>query len=158
MRFRQPCQSGIASRRNISSSFPSSGKLSYRRRFYSSARLRHGNYHNVPIGRTVTCFLSPIKALPLIKNRISRPAVTAGGRTIVFPVTIESGCYLECNGPDDCRLYGPKGELIQQVRPEGEIPILEANDNDIAFICADSAFRPRANVTIITQGNIPLRR
>ncbi len=115
-------------------------------------------YNNVPVGCTVTCYLSPIKALPLIKNQISRPSITVGGRKIVFPVTLESGFYLECFGPDDCRLCGPKGELIRQVRPEGEIPILEAKDNAIMFGCGESTLRPRANITIIMQGTTALRR
>ena len=115
-------------------------------------------YNNVPVGQEVKCCLSPVKALPVVKQKISRPAVTAGGRTIIFPVEIESGCYLEFNSRDDCRLYGPKRELIRQVEPEGDIPIIEAGENEIKFGCAKSAARPRANVTIISWGNTPLRR
>lgn len=115
-------------------------------------------YNNVPDGRTVTCHLSPIKAMPLVTNKISHPSITVGERTITFPVEIESGCYLEFRGRDDCRLYNPRRELLQQVRPEGDIPELEPGDNQITFNCAASAVRPRANVTVITQGDTPLRR
>ena len=115
-------------------------------------------YNNVPAGRTATCYLSPIKALPLVANRISRPSLTVGGRTVTFPVELETGCYLEFNGRDDCRLYNAKGELLQRVEPEGDIPELEAGDNQLTFSCAPSAVRPRANVTVITQGDTPLRR
>ena len=115
-------------------------------------------YNNVPVGQKVTCYLSPVKALPLIKNKISKPAITVGGRTIVFPVEIESGCYLEFNSQDDCRLYGPKRELIQQVKPEGDIPLLEAGANNITFRCNESVTRSRANVTVISHGDTPLRR
>ena len=91
-------------------------------------------------------------------NRISRPSLTVGGRTVTFPVELETGCYLEFNGRDDCRLYNAKGELLQRVEPEGDIPELEAGDNQLTFSCAPSAVRPRANVTVITQGDTPLRR
>ncbi|MDD3546145.1 MAG: hypothetical protein PHG96_12440 [Kiritimatiellae bacterium] len=115
-------------------------------------------YNHVPVRQKVTCYLSPVKALPLVKNTIRKPTVTVGGRTVMFPVEIESGCYLECYGRDDCRLYGPKRELIRHVKPEGELPLLAAGDNAMTFGCAASATRSRANVTVITQGETPLRR
>ena len=114
-------------------------------------------YNNVPRGGTVTCHLSPIKALPLLKNMITRPAITVGGQTVVFPVDIESGCYLEYNGPDDCTLFGPKREKLADVRPEGGAPVLEPGTNDVAFGCSVSDLRPRADVTVITHGDTPLR-
>jgi len=76
----------------------------------------------------------------------------------VFPVEIGSGCYLEFNSRDDCRLYGPKRELIQQVKPEAELPILETGENNLTFQCEESSVRSRANVTVITHGDTPLRR
>ncbi len=115
-------------------------------------------YNNVPVNQKVTCYLSPVKALPVIGNKISKPAITVAGRSVVFPVEIESGCYLEFTSQDDCRLYGPKRELIQEVKPEGVIPALEAGDNSITFTCDKSVTRPRANVTVITHGDTPLRR
>ena len=115
-------------------------------------------YNHVQVGRKVACYLSPIKALPLIKHKISKPTISILGRTIVFPVEIESGCYLEFNSMNDCKLYGPKRELIQQVKPEGEIPRLSAGESEITFRCDESAIRPRVNVTVISHGNTPLRR
>jgi hypothetical protein len=94
----------------------------------------------------------------VIKNKISKPTITVAGRSIVFPVEIESGCYLELLSQNDCRLYGPKRELIQHVKPEGDPPILAAGDNTILFGCDQSVTRSRANVTVITQGDTPLRR
>jgi len=115
-------------------------------------------FNNVPAGRSVTCHLSPIRALPLVPQRLSRPAVTLGGRTVLFPVDIETGQYLELRGPGDCKLFNSKGEFIRDVRPEGEIPRLEAGANELTFACADTGCRPRAYVTVIAAGTTPLRR
>jgi hypothetical protein len=116
-------------------------------------------YNNVPAGGKVKCYLSPVKALPLVKNRLVRPSVTIAGRTLVFPVEIESGSYLEFYSRDDCQLYGPKREPLGRVKPEGDIPVLDPGENEIAFTCgASEPVLPRANVTVIAQGDEPLRR
>lgn len=114
--------------------------------------------NNVPAGRTVTCRLSPIRALPLVTQRLCRPAITLGGRTVTFPVDIETGQYLELRGPGNCTLYSAKGEFLRDVTPEGEIPRLEAGTNELTFRCAAGACRPRAYVTVISTGDTPLRR
>lgn len=115
-------------------------------------------YNSVPVGKTVTCYLSPLKALPFMTQRIVRPSVTLGGRTLVLPVEMETGQYLELRGPNDCRLYNSKGELLREVQPEGDIPMLEPGANEITFQCTASNCRPRACVTIMAEGNTPLRR
>jgi hypothetical protein len=126
------------------------------------AYLRYGSvetlglwYNNVPPGRTVTCYLSPVKALPAVTAKLRNPSVTVRTRTIRFPVEIESGCYLVFRSPADCKLYGRKGELIRDVRPEGDVPILEARENEIEFACECAPkVRPRAYVWLISQGDV----
>lgn len=114
-------------------------------------------YNNLPPGGTATCHLSPIKALPLVTGKLIHPAVTIGDQTIRFPVEIESGHYLEFRSASDCTLYGPQGERIQDVEPEGEIPLLKTGDNPVTFTCeAPGEIHPRAYVTVISQGE-PLR-
>ena len=109
-------------------------------------------YNNLPPNGSVTCYLSPIKALPLVKTKLHRPAVTVGEVTIRFPVEIESGYYLEFHSMSDCKLYSTKGELISEVEPQGDMPILEVGENQIKFTCEVSAdASPRANVTVISQ-------
>ena len=111
-------------------------------------------YNNVPVGKTVTCYLSPIKAFPLVKATLTDPAVTIGGRTIVFPTEIESGCYLEFRGQDDCTLYSPRGHMLRDVRPHGDVPILEAGENQVAFTCTPTpGLSARANVTVIGEAD-----
>jgi hypothetical protein len=114
-------------------------------------------YNLLPNNREVNCLLSPIKALPLIKARLIHPTVEVNGKSIRFPVTVESGCTLEFSSPSDCKLYGPKGEALQAVTPEGEVPWVETGDNSIRYNCeVEPTVRGRANVTIITRGE-PLR-
>jgi len=72
-------------------------------------------------------------------------------------VEIESGCYLEFRSMSDCKLYGPKGELLREVAPEGDMPVLEAGDNRVEFTCdARGGVSARAYVTVISYGE-PLR-
>lgn len=110
-------------------------------------------FNNVPAGKEVACHLSPVRAVPLVKCAITNPRLSVAGKTIAFPVTMESGQYLELLGPDDCRLYGPKGELVQEVKLDGDLPVLAAGDNEVAFECdAADGPNPRAWVTVITRG------
>ena len=111
-------------------------------------------YNNLPPGKQATCYLSPIKALPLVKAKLANPRVTIGGRTIIFPVTMETGSYLEFHSASDCRLYDPQGKLVQEVNPEGEAPTLAAGSSQVTFECDAPAEgpNPRAYVTVISQG------
>jgi hypothetical protein len=72
---------------------------------------------------------------------------------VVFPVEITSGSYLEYAGKDDCTLYGPKGEVLAEVKPEGDTPELASGANDVAFTCeTEPAVSARARVTVISRG------
>lgn len=110
-------------------------------------------YGNLPPGGT-TCRLSPIKAVPLQPCRMRDPSVTIGGETITFPVELESGQYLEFRSLDDCQLIGPKGDVLADVTPVGNVPELAAGDNAVRFKAeALSGAHPRAMVTVISQGD-----
>jgi len=101
----------------------------------------------------VTCYLSPILALPAVTTKWSHLLFTIGGHTLVLPVEMKSGDYLEFRSPTDCKLYGQKGELLREVKPEGDVPVLEAGANEIEFRCdALADFNARAYVTVITEG------
>ncbi len=114
-------------------------------------------YNNLPPGKKVACYISPIKAIPLVKARLVNPAITVGGKTITFPVELESGCYIEFKSLADCRLYDPTGKLIRELEPQGEVPTLTAGENQVTFTCdSPQDYNPRAIVTVITSGE-PLR-
>ena len=112
-------------------------------------------YNNLPPGKEVCCSLSAIKALPVVAQTISHPAITVGDKTILFPIKMESGMYLEFLSGDDCKLYGSKGELLQEVRYVGDIPVLHKGDNEISFSCESSGIvSERVQVTVISEGEL----
>jgi hypothetical protein len=111
-------------------------------------------YNNLPPGREVTCYLSPVKALPMVPVTLRNPSITIGDKTIVFPVSMESGSYLEFYSPTECRLYGPKGEIIAEIKPKGEIPLLENGKNTVTFTCDKTgSLSARAYVTVLSYGD-----
>ena len=108
---------------------------------------------NLPPNDTVTCHVRPVKALPLAATRLINPSLTLGETTIAFPVEIDSGSYLELSPASDCKLFGPQGQLLADVQPQGDLPLLATGDNPIRFACeAPPALSPRARVTVITRG------
>ena len=110
-------------------------------------------YNHLPPKGKTTCYLSPIKALPLLPTRLINPAVTIGQTTVTFPVEIESGCYLELDAASDCKLYGPQGQLIRPVDPVGEIPVLAQGANTVKFHCgAPAGVSARARISVISHG------
>ena len=111
-------------------------------------------YNNLPAKDTVTCCLSPIRALPVAPATLRNPTIQVGDCELWFPLTIETGQYLEFHGLDDCRLYGKKGEEICKVALQGDIPLMESGKNEVRFTADihENDILPRARVTVITQG------
>ncbi|MHB1355507.1 MAG: hypothetical protein ACYCZF_05985, partial [Anaerolineae bacterium] len=110
-------------------------------------------YNNIAMGQTVTCFVGPIVALPLMPASITNPSLTANGIEITFPVTMESGDYLEFDALTGCTHYGSKGEIKGLVQPQGGTPALVTGANDLSFRCAPTdGPTPRLAVTTISLG------
>ena len=85
--------------------------------------------------------------------KLSNPTVTIGGQRVVFPITLESGQYVEYEGPGNCCVRNERGEILGRIAPQGEIRALAAGDNAIGFACEGPAeVQARANVTLISQG------
>jgi concanavalin A-like lectin/glucanase superfamily protein len=109
--------------------------------------------NNLPPGDEATCYLGPVKALRTRKVVLHHPTVTVGERRLVFPVDLESGMYLEFESADDCRVYDERGNLLEWLKPLGEVPRLASGENRLAFGCRGTeGFRSRAEVTVITCG------
>jgi len=110
-------------------------------------------YNNLPSGKRVETLIGPVKALPIVSSTIVNPSIMIGTEKIVFPVSMESGMYLEFKSATDCKLYGPKGEFIKEVQVLGKIPILRTGENQISFGAEpNSEVKPRVQLTIITEG------
>ena len=110
-------------------------------------------WNELPSGESVTCLLSPIKALPAIKVRLERPSVTIGERQIVFPTALESGQYIEFESPSECTVYGEGGDVLGRIAPEGDVPLLTRGDNAVAFTGVGAEeYRIRASVTVVGMG------
>ncbi|MCL4181051.1 MAG: hypothetical protein KJ072_25310, partial [Verrucomicrobia bacterium] len=108
---------------------------------------------NLPPGASVQCELGPVKALPMLPASFQNPALTVNGVTVLFPVELTSGSWIECNGPEDCVLYGSKGEMLTRFSPRPAIPMLKPGPNEISFSCASgSGPAPRVKITLFTQG------
>jgi len=109
--------------------------------------------NNLPKGKKVNCTIGPVKALPMVACTLKNPTVTVNGKTLTLPVEMQSGSYIEFRTGNDCILYGPKGELIAKVAPDGAIPVLSAGENQIRFSCsaAEGPAR-RVKLTVISLG------
>jgi len=83
-------------------------------------------YNNLPKDKQAECIIGPIKALPMVICTVKNAAVTINGKTIIVPVEMQSGSYLEFSASNDCVLYGPKGEVVTKVTTDGAIPVLSA--------------------------------
>jgi len=73
---------------------------------------------------------------------------------VIFPVTLQSGQYVELESIDDCVLYDERGELISRFRPQVEkLPLLAEGANAIRFGCAPpQGHSARAEVTVVSLG------
>ncbi|MFA6930431.1 MAG: hypothetical protein WCT05_08895 [Lentisphaeria bacterium] len=114
-------------------------------------------YNNIPAGDSVECLISPIKALPLLKQKIINPSLHLNGQFVSFPVEIEPGQYLECKTLDDCKLFDRNGDFLAKITPSNPLPILQNGANELTFDCASVPARPRAWVQIFSKDSNLLR-
>ena len=92
-------------------------------------------YNNIPVGQTVSCYISAVKALPVATTTLTNPSVTVGGQTLTFPVSMTSGQYIEANSMTDCTLYDQNGFYLQLITPTGTFPTLAEGANTVTFNC-----------------------
>ena len=111
-------------------------------------------FNDLPANKRVNCVIGPVKALPLIPITISNPTVTIGNETIVFPVKMESGMYLELKEEGNCKLYSPKGKILQEISLGNKIPLLKEGNNSVSFSCSEAkGVSSRVKITIISEGD-----
>ena len=71
----------------------------------------------------------------------------------MFPVTLQSGEYLEFNSMSDCKHYDGHGTFLGDVIPTGSVPTLNAGNNSVIFNgSGTSGYNTRATVTMFIDG------
>ncbi len=101
-------------------------------------------FNGIPGGQTVTCHVDDVRALPALEG-VKRPALTIGGREIVFPVEMAAGDRLVLDGAGNCALHRGRGS--ETVVPEGKWPKLKAGPNAVKF-ALDPTSAERYQVTV----------
>ncbi|MDD4870850.1 MAG: hypothetical protein PHR77_09845 [Kiritimatiellae bacterium] len=109
--------------------------------------------NNLPANKKVSCLIGPVKAIPMAPVKIENPSVAINGQKITFPVTMETGMFLELKSAQDCKLYSPAGKVIQEVVPTGNVPVLKDGANELSF-SAQTADKvsTRMQVTVSAEG------
>lgn len=112
-------------------------------------------YNNLPAGKTVNTLIGSVKALQLVSTEITNLELIIGKEKIAFPVTLKSGMHLEYKSKTDCKLFGPKGEFIQDVSPVGIPLMLKRGNNTITFYCdGPKDVNLRVQITTISEGKL----
>ncbi len=110
--------------------------------------------NEIPAGGQVDILLSPIRSLPAQKAELSNPSLEIAAAKVTFPVTLQSGQYLELESIDDCVLYDERGELISRFRPQVDtLPLLAEGANTLRFDCTrPEGLSARTEVTVVSLG------
>jgi len=109
--------------------------------------------NNLPENKRVNVRIGPVKALDLIAKDLKNPVVNVNGTKITFPVNMSSGMYLEMKSASNCKLYSKEGKVVQELVPQGGIPLLRHGGNNVSFACESlNAGEPRVQVTIMAEG------
>lgn len=109
---------------------------------------------NLPASRPVRIHLGPVHAVSLVAEEVRQPRLIIDGASLLFPVRLTPGSWIEANGPDDCLVYGPKGESLGNVVPRGDWPTLRSGVTAARFECEPGVSTdPRARVVLVTRGD-----
>jgi hypothetical protein len=110
--------------------------------------------NEIPAGGTVDIRLSPIRSLNSRKVKLRDPELRVGHSIVTFPVTLESGQYLEMEEAGTCLHYDERGELLRRFQPQSDsLPVLPSGTNRLQFDClAPVDASARAEVTVVTLG------
>jgi hypothetical protein len=110
--------------------------------------------NEIPGRGEVDILLSPIHSLTSRKVELVDPRLEVGGESVTFPVTLQSGQYIELESLDNCVLYDERGALVCRCRPQvATFPSLARGSNWLRFDCAAPKHASaRAEVTVVSLG------
>lgn len=110
-------------------------------------------FNALPPGKEVTCYVSPIKALPTRKVELSAFRLKVGDKQLMLPATLTSGGWLEWVAGGPCKVYDPHGALIDTIAASGETQSLPGGKVAVQFACdGPNDVSRRAEVTVISVG------
>jgi len=110
--------------------------------------------NEIPAEGEVNILISPIQSLPTRRAELVNPSLELGGTKVTFPITVQSGQYIELESLDDCVLYDERGELLSRFQPRCDrLPALAEGKNTVQFDCTPpQGLNARAEVTVISLG------
>jgi len=120
---------------------------------YDSVTAVHVWLNTVAVGDGVEVMLSPIRALPVLANRLCQPTLTINGETVQFPVELASGSRLEVADGRGI-VFGPRGERLTDFRLPASVPGLREGSNSLTFGCESALPRPRARISLVTRDDV----
>lgn len=109
-------------------------------------------FNALPGESTTTCWIGRIEALHEFPRPLVSPTLEAGGQKLVFPVTLQPEEYLELDWSGRCRHFGPNGNVLGTVTPQGGVR-LTSGENRLQFLCeTGEPNSARAQVTVSVRG------
>jgi hypothetical protein len=119
---------------------------------YHGVKQVHLYYNGLPPGAQAACWIGRIEALEEQPLPLASPALEAGGRKLVLPLSLKPDEYLEADFAGRCRHFDPNGAVLGEVKPQGDLR-LAPGDNQVRFSCVQAAATsPRAEVTLSLRG------
>lgn len=107
--------------------------------------------NNVPADGKSICLISKIRALPLVRTRLSNPVLRLGDCNLALPFELTAGDWLEIMPDGVASAFAPDGREIKSVKLPGKPAQLAAGANDLAFNATVDAGHCRARVTVISK-------
>jgi len=114
-------------------------------------------FNNIPTNSEVQVRLAGVRALPNMSggDALDQPALVINGRRTVFPVTLQPGDAVTCDGPDGAAFWRPgmkPGEVLNVFGPT-----LQPGENTVTLEVADPAKYP-GNVNVILYRAWPMEQ
>jgi hypothetical protein len=89
-------------------------------------------FNNIPAGKTVTCYVDDLRALPE-RESLRNPIIRAGGKSITFPVSLAPGDRLRCRENNQYEVITRDGTVSQTARLSASLPPLKRGINSLSF-------------------------
>jgi hypothetical protein len=113
---------------------------------------------NIPPGRETQLRVGAIRAVPMRAVPVRHPRLEIDGQRVEFLVELAPGSWIEGSRPDDCQVYGPKGERLGAVQPRGVWPVSSGQPQAVSFSCGSPEARARITLQELSPVGIAPRQ